>query len=129
MPIIDRSGRRLAYQMGRPRVSAHDGELRAERIRASIAAARERVRAGTCATACPAAQQLGVNGENGLTIRCGIERSLITERESPSSLANFCLAGTEAADGGYSACSTWRAERERLWEGRLTPLVSTSEGQ
>jgi hypothetical protein len=93
-------------------------------VRAMIAA-RERISlAGSsgCA-ACPAASVLGA-GVDGLAVRCGVERSIITERNDPSTLANFCTVDGEA---GYQRCSSWRLEKDRIAEGRA-PIVRESEG-
>lgn len=126
--LRDAQGRRLAYTLDeRPRVSAHDGVLRAEAIKAEIVAARAAVSAGEQVAACPAARTLGV-GKDGVTIRCCVERSLVSERENPSSLLNFCLRDASDPSGGYTRCPTWRAEKEREAHGTRSPLVAESEG-
>jgi hypothetical protein len=127
-PIPQRRERKLAFELGEQHVSAHRGEALSDQMRRAIVAAREQVNEGRPCAACPAAQVLGVTPADGLTVRCSVERSLITERESPSSLANFCLHDAGDSHGGYTACSTWRAEKERVWHGRRMPLVPASEG-
>ncbi len=127
--VTDMGRGRSRVEFERPFVNAHDAPAAALKIKASLEAARERVRAGSREVACPAGCVLGVGAEEGLTIRCGVERSLITEQHDPSSLVSFCLTdgGTNVKEG-YQACPSWRAEKERVWQGRLTPLVSSAEG-
>lgn len=122
-------GRRLSFELPQQRVSAHEGEMRAKQMRRSIDRMRARVREGGAAACaeCPAAQLLGTSGANGVTVKCGVEKSLVTERESPSSLVNFCLAPA-GMNEGYAACPSWRAEKEREWHGNRAPLIAAHEG-
>ncbi len=93
----------------------------AARRRLAEAQARIREARETACAACPAARLLGV-GANGLTVRCAVERSLITEREQPSTLGAYCLSLE-----GYPSCPTWRSEKERIWASRAA-LVGEHEG-
>jgi hypothetical protein len=125
MAVDMQTGRGLRFQMPKPYISAHDGDPSADRIRASLEAARARVRAGKGVAECPAACLLGEGRLGGLTVKCGVEHSLIAERTDPSSLSAFCLAPANAPGGGYTACSTWRAENARR---TAAPLIDPSEG-
>lgn len=91
-----------------------------------MADARARLQAGKCSAECPAASLVRADG--GIIVRCGVERSLITERESPSSLLNLCLAPAGISEG-YAACPSWRAEKEREWHGNAAPLVPDRAGE
>lgn len=123
----EQDGKRLAFESERPWVSAHDGPRdTANRIRRAMKIAGERIREGSLCAACPAAALLGTNMTEGITVRCGVEKSLITERKDPSSLASYCLNNTPM--GGYTDCPTWRAEKEREWHGTAADLVPDSAG-
>jgi len=91
-----------------------------------MAEMRQRIQEGNVTVTCPAANLIGIT-EDGVTVRCAVERSLITERESPSSIVNFC-AGDPGVNSGYVQCSTWRAEKEREWHGKRLPLIPAHEG-
>lgn len=128
MPLT-MNGRTLTYEMPRQHISAHDGPELGPDIRKRLEEAKEKVRALKPAVACPAGCLIGQNAANGLTVRCGVERSLIAERTDPSSLASFCLTdGGSNPNEGYQRCPSWRAEKEREWAGRSKPLVSSREG-
>lgn len=71
-----------------------------------------------CSSDCPAAT--AYKTDRGLTVRCGVERTRLSEASDPQSLLTFCL-------GDYRACPTWRAERQRFLDG-APPLVLPSEG-
>lgn len=110
----------------RPRVKSELGpRAHAQMVRA-MEAARERLReaGSTGCAACPAASVLGA-GVDGLAVRCGVERSVITEREDPSTLAHLC---TVSGQDGYQRCPSWRAEKDRIRSGRTAPLVPATEG-
>lgn len=68
---------------------------------------------------CPAALTLSHSPDT--QVRCGIERTLLAERTDPQSMLSFCF-------GDYTACPSWRVQRESDWSGRRLPLVSASEG-
>lgn len=60
---------------------------------------------------CPAGTAVGGDG-----CVCAIERLRIDGRRNPDSIQAFCL-------GEYTACPTWRAERDRIDAGEKTELV------
>lgn len=75
---------------------------------------------------CPAAKLLGISA-GGLTVRCAVERSLVTEQGDPSTLGSFCLCSAATRNGGYTACPTWQREKERVWASRRAE-VGEQEG-
>ena len=91
-------------------------------IQRVLAEAKERVRTGETCVACPAARLVAIESERGIIVRCGIEHSHVTSKLDPSTLVNRCFD-----DPGYQGCTSWRADKERIWEGRR-PLVGDREG-
>lgn len=68
---------------------------------------------------CPVAELVGET-----CVWCPIEESVLDIRLNPTATSAYCM-------GDYTACPTWRAEKERVWERRSQPLVETgvpSEG-
>ena len=60
-----------------------------------------------CPAGCPALAGTGV--------LCRVAHEVIDGRLNPHSLQGFCL-------GDYQACSTWRAEKQAVAEGRRGAL-------
>lgn len=56
---------------------------------------------------CPAGR-LVAETEEGPTVECRVEKSLIGAATNPRTLSAFCL-------NCYTDCPTWRAEKERQW--------------
>lgn len=59
---------------------------------------------------CPAGEICGKG------VRCRVEQNTLDAYLDPTTLETFCL-------GGYTECSSWRAEKARIEEQRTAPLV------
>lgn len=91
-------------------------------VRKAVYEAKERLRVGKRAVVCLAGDLASVQGPRGMVVRCGVEHSLISEGENPSTLVNRCMSVE-----GCLECPSWRAEKERIWAAR-PPLVGAREG-
>lgn len=102
----------------RAEVISHGRPYISRAIRVAQEEARRRVTAIKGCSNCPAAETFRGSGE--VLVHCAVERSVVDSRRDPQSLLTFCL-------GDYTACPSWRAEKERERLGQK-PLVSASEG-
>jgi hypothetical protein len=87
----------------------------AEAARRGLEEARSRLRSNQDfrrgRSQCPAAVVLSATPGREMTLRCGVEGTIITADGDPMSVASFCC-------GDHTACPSWRAEREANWAGR-----------
>lgn len=76
---------------------------------------------------CPAGRKVELGAKGSPGCRCGIERSLIDGHSDPSSLLAYCMGDGSPGRPGYTACPSWRAQRDadRRGEGAL---VGPTEG-
>jgi hypothetical protein len=100
-----------------PELRSHGRPYAGTGVRKAFHEARERVRVGDRAVACPAGELVNSGGPRGMVVRCAIEHSLNSEYENPSTLARWCLSAE-----GCTECPTWRAEKERIWAGQRSPV-------
>lgn len=68
---------------------------------------------------CPAGTAVFETAE-GSACRCKVEEQTITFLRDPSSLVNFCM-------GLYTLCPSWQAEKGRIEEGTVKPLVERDD--
>lgn len=74
------------------------------------------MQATAAAIACPAGAEIGeTRGLKGAGCHCRIAKEVISERENPNTLTNFCRAD-------YKACPVWRKHREAYWEDQHRKL-------
>jgi hypothetical protein len=111
--IADWAARRLVER--RPEVLTHGRPQAAEAAKRGLEEARARLRENEdfrrgCSQ-CPAATVMSADPGRWITIRCGVEHSVLSSEGDPMSVATFCL-------GDYRRCPSWRAERESNWSGR-----------
>lgn len=103
----------------RAEVISHGTPFISQAIRRAQDEARSRIEAVKTCSNCPAAETFRGSGE--VVVHCAVERSLVDSRKDPQSLLTFCL-------GDYTACPSWRAEKERQRLGHKAPLVPATEG-
>lgn len=68
---------------------------------------------------CPAGVEIGSLEARPLGCRCRIEGSTILEPAGTPSLVNFCY-------GAYTACPTWRADKEAVWAGDHDAITASN---
>lgn len=71
---------------------------------------------------CPAGVRIGQR-DGSPACRCAIEESIISAESDGSSLLGYCMGDGSLRRPGYTACPTWRTQREADWanRGRIVP--------
>jgi hypothetical protein len=111
--IADWAARKLV--VGRPEVRTHGSPVAGEAAKRGLEEARARLRENEDfrkgRSRCPAAAVMSADPGRWITVRCGVEHSVLSSEGDPMSIATFCC-------GDHTRCPSWQAEREAGWAGR-----------
>lgn len=101
--------------MDRPEVVSRGAPVSGDAAQRGLEEARARLAARPCASGCPAAQMLHpVDGS--VSLRCGVEGTVLSSKSDPQSLLSFCIGAD--GDNAHEFCPTWQAAREAEFAGR-----------